>query len=218
VRTSDLIDRLVEDAKPVRRLPHPAIRAATWLCAALPFVTLVVLVMSPRPDLAAKLTETRFLIEQAAAFATAIAAAIAAFTFSVPGIDRRWALLPAAPLGLWVASLAAGCVADWLNFGAEGLRLTPDLACFPSIALVGAAPAIAIVVMLRRGAPLAPFLTMALAGLAAAALGNFGLRFFHAQDAGLMVLVWQFGSVGLLAALVGVFGRHFVHLPRGRWA
>ena len=58
-------------------------------------------------------------------------------------------------------------------------------------------------VMLRRGAPLTPFATMALGGLAAAALGDFGLRLFHSQDASLMVLVWQFGTVVVLSVLAG---------------
>jgi hypothetical protein len=52
-----------------------------------------------------------------------------------------------------------------------------------------------------------PHAAVALAGLAAAGLGNFGLRLFHAQDASLMVLVWQFGSVAVLTGLAGSAGR-----------
>jgi len=47
----------------------------------------------------------------------------------------------------------------------------------------------------------------ALGGLAAAGLGNFGLRLFHPQDSSLMVLVWQMGSVLLLSVLCGLGGR-----------
>ena len=65
--------------------------------------------------------------------------------------------------------------------------------CIPAIALAGAVPAALIVFMLRRGAPIGPGLSMALGGLAAAGLGSFGLRLFHAEDASLMVLVWQLG-------------------------
>jgi hypothetical protein len=67
------------------------------------------------------------------------------------------------------------------------------------------------VFMLRRGAPLAPHATGALGGLAAAALGDFGLRFFHPQDASLMVLVWQFGAVVLLSALAGTVRHRILH-------
>ena len=207
MKTDQLIEQLAGEAGPVRRLAPPPLRALGWLAIALPFVALVVLIITPRPDLAAKLTETRFIIEQTAAFATAVTAAIAAFCLIVPGMTWRVALLPVLPFGAWVASLGLGCVADWLRYGAEGLRITPDPACFPYIALVGSIPAIAIVVMLRRGAPLAPHKTMLLGGLAAAALGSFGLRFFHTEDAGIMVLLWQFGSVVLLSLIAGAIGQ-----------
>jgi len=49
--------------------------------------------------------------------------------------------------------------------------------------------------------------------LAAAAIGNFGLRLFHTQDAALMVLVWQVGSVALLAALAGLTGHRLLRWP-----
>ena len=78
--------------------------------------------------------------------------------------------------------------------------------CLPVIALVGAGPALVMAVMIRRGAPLYPHLAVGLGGLAAAALGNVGLRFFHPVDASFMVLVWQFGSVALLAIVCGLIG------------
>jgi len=43
--------------------------------------------------------------------------------------------------------------------------------------------------------------------LAAAGLGNFGLRLFHTQDASLMVLVWQVGTVVVLTTFAGSAGR-----------
>jgi len=67
-------------------------------------------------------------------------------------------------------------------------------------------PAIAMALMLRRGAPLTPHVSAALGGLAAAGLGNFGLRLFHPQDASIMVLVWQMGTVFVLTALAGWAG------------
>ena len=46
------------------------------------------------------------------------------------------------------------------------------------------------------------------------ALGNFGLRLIHAQDAGLMVLVWQFGSVVLMTAMAGCAGKRVLRWRR----
>lgn len=204
--TKELADWIVKDAQPVRRLSKPWLRTLGWLAIAMPYLAMVIVMMAPRPDLAQKLVDTRFLVEQLAALAVAIAAAFAAFTTVIPGWSR-WPILGVSLLvSGWLASLGAGCATDWFRLGADGLSLRPDWICFPAIVISGAAPALSIVVMLRRGAPLRPGMSLALAGLAAAALGNFGLRFFHPQDAGLMVLVWQFGSVVLLSAIAGSIG------------
>ncbi|MBI3706156.1 MAG: DUF1109 family protein [Proteobacteria bacterium] len=185
-------------------------RTMLWLVIALLYVVVVLLIMSPRADLAEKLVDSRYQIEQLAALATAVAAAISAFTSIVPGRSRAYSLIPLLPLIVWLGSLSQGCLQDWLRIEADGFDLRPDWVCFPSIALVGAVPASAMVIMLRRGAPLSPHATAALGALAAAALGNFGLRFFHPQDASLMVLVWQFGSVALMSATAGWFGRRVI--------
>ena len=162
--------------------------------------------MSPRDDLAAKLSEIRFLVEQGAAFATAVLAAIAAFSLGIPGRSRWWAVLPLPALGLWLASLGQGCWRAWVELGAAGLVLRPDFVCFPAIVAAGAVPGVVMVLMLRRGAPLAPRLAVMLVALAAAALGDFGLRLFHPQDASVMILVWQIGTVALLSLLGNMVG------------
>jgi hypothetical protein len=209
--TEKLIQTLVETAQPVRPLPRPLARTAMWLAIAIPYMALVVYVMSPRSDLVSKMSEARYLIEQVAALATGIAAAIAAFAATIPGYSRKVLLLPVPPLAVWFGVLGQGCVSIWLQFGTNGLTLQPDWFCFPAIVLVGAIPAVAMVAMLRRGAPLMPCTTVVLGGLAAAGLGNFGLRLFHPQDASLMVLVWQFGSVFILASLAGCLGRYVLN-------
>jgi len=191
VDTEKLIERMAAMIEPVRPLARPWIRMAAWLLVVIPYVALVVVVVSPRADLA-----------------TGITAATAAFATVVPGYDRKFLFLPALPLAIWLATLGDGCVEDWIQFGPDGLSLQPDLFCFPAIVLVGAVPAIAMAIMLRRGAPLTPHITSALGGLAAAGLGNFGLRLFHSQDASPMVLVWQVGTVFILTAMAAWAGRY----------
>jgi len=207
MKTARLIEQLAGGLDATRRLPPPWLRTAIWLSLSLPFLALVVLVVSPRADIAVKLTDARFLIEQGAALLTGIAAAYAAFVSTIPGANRKLLLLPALPLAVWLGTLGKGCLDSWLRLGPEGLALQPDWFCFPAILLVGSLPAIAILTMLRRGAPLTPCVTIALGGLAAAGLGDFGLRMFHAQDASIMVLVWQVGSVLAFATLAGCVGR-----------
>ncbi|MGH8502937.1 MAG: NrsF family protein [Gammaproteobacteria bacterium] len=209
-RTDELIDRLVAHDGRTGRLPPPWRRAIGWLALSLPYVALIVLAVGPRADLVQKMSDARFLIEETAMFVTVLFAALAAFCAVVPGSPRRLLLLPVLPLGVWLSSLGQGCVETWLRLGPEGLSLRPDWICLPAIMLVGAIPAIAMALMLRKGAPLFPHAAVALGGLAAAALGNFGLRLFHTTDASLMVLVWQFGSVALLALIAGCLGP-YVH-------
>src|SRR3546814_28082 len=218
METVDLIQRLATSVRPVRPLPPPWLRTTHWLAVALSSMAIVVMLMSPREDLVEKLSEARFLVEQAAAVATAVTAAIAAFCLIVPGRSRRLALLPLFPLAMWLGSLGFGCMQSWLQFGTEAWQVYPDWVCFPAIAMVGAVPALTMVIMLRRGAPMAPRMTVALGALAAAAVGNFGLRLFHYQDAGLMVLIWQFGSVALLSALAGWSGGAVLRWPHARIA
>ena len=208
--TEKLIERLAEGVEPVQRLSRPWRRTAVWLLVAIPYVVLVVFVVSPRTDLISMMSTWRFVVEQVAALATGITAAAAAFTTTIPGHNRKVLLLPLLPLAVWLGSLAQGCVQDWIQLGPDGLSLQPDWFCFPAIVLVGAVPAIAMAVMLRRGAPLTPHLTTALGGLAAAGLGNFGLRLFHTQDASLMILVWQVGTVFILTAIAAWAGRYLL--------
>ncbi len=200
--TDDLIAQLVRDTRPVRRLGNPWMRASAWLMVGLAAAALSVGVMGARPDLGAKIHDARYVTEQLAALMTAATAALVAFMFVVPGRARAWLLLPCAPLALWLASIGFACVAD-IRRGGNGFE--SDWSCFPAIALVGTIPAIAMVLMLRRGAPLLPYHAVGLGALAAAAIGDFGLRLFHVIDAGLMVLVWQMGSVAILALVLTRF-------------
>jgi hypothetical protein len=119
-------------------------------------------------------------------------------------------LLPLAPLALWLASVGHGCLQDWLQSGPDGLALRPDWECLPSAAIVGIVPAVAMVAMLRRGAPLTPRLTLALGGLAVAAISNFGMQLFHFRDASIMVLFWHLGSVAVLSLLAAGLGRRIL--------
>ena len=174
------------------------------LAVSIPYVSVIVFVLTPRHDLVLKLGEIRYLVEQIAAFAVAIGAASAAFASTVPGYDRKFLFFPLVPLTLWLGTLGHGCMQDWLHLGPDGLTIRPDWICLPVIALIGAVPAITISAMLRRGAPLTPHLSSALGGLGAAGLGSFGLRLAESQDASMMVLVWQVGSVFILSALAAL--------------
>lgn len=207
MNTDDLIRQLADTNAPVRRLRPPWLRALAWLAIAVPYVALVIALEAHAPPVTPDMFDPRMLVEWTAALATGATAAWAAFTSTVPGYDRRILWIPAVPAALWAASLGTGCAGDWLQFGWDGLALRPDWACLPAGMLAGIVPLIAILAMLRRGAPLRPNVSVALAGLAVAGLGNAGMRFFHHGDITIMIVVWHVGIALALAALVGALGR-----------
>src|SRR5260370_21024253 len=180
--TGELIQLLAEGCEPVRPLPHPWTRTAEWLAVALLYVLLVVFVVSPRPDLAAKIFDWRFVVEQVPALATAITAAVVAFATIIPGYGRKISILPVLSLSIWFGALGHAYVQDnvrdWIRPVSSALAPHPDWYCFPAIVLVGLVPAIAMITMLRRSAALRFHLPAALGGLAAASLGSFGGRLF----------------------------------------
>jgi hypothetical protein len=209
--TKQLIRQLADDANPVRPLARPYTRAAAWLAIAISYIVLILLIMPSRHDVSSKLDDHLFVIEQIAAFATGMAAAVAAFASVIPGYSRRWIVLPVLPLAIWLASLGPGCVQELNQFGIQHLPLQHNPWCLPFIVLFGAIPAIALAVMLRRGAPLTPHLTAALGGLAAAGLANVGVRIIHPEDVSMMLLVWHVGSVMALSAVAGGTGHYFLN-------
>jgi hypothetical protein len=209
--TEQLLRRLAESATPVQPLARPYTRAAAWLSLSVLYISVVFLVMPARHDLASRLYEPLFMIEQFGVLATGITAAVAAFSTVVPGYSRKWIVLPLLPFAVWLGSLGPGCVQQVNRFGVQGLPLHHNPWCFPFIALFGAIPAASMVAMLRRGAPLTPHLTAALGALAAAGLGNLGVRLVHPEDVSVMLLVWHIGSVILFTAIAGSVGHRVLN-------
>jgi len=210
--TNALIQELADSAVPVRRLPSPWARMLLWLALSVPILAAVIwLVMPSDINPVAAITDRRFLIEEAVLLVTALTAALAAFASVVPGYDRRILLIPLLPFAVWLASLGEGCWRNWVALGTNGLTLRPDWDCLPPAILIGIVPSIAMVVMLRRGAPLIPRTSIALGALAVAALANLGLRVFHVGDASVMVLFWHLGGAAVLAGLAAFAGRRVLY-------
>ncbi|MFX8988190.1 NrsF family protein, partial [Acinetobacter baumannii] len=78
-------------------------------------------------------------------------------------------------MALWLGSLGEGCWRQWTIAGPAGLVLQVDVVCLESILAVSIVPALAIYLMIRRGAPIAPMSTFGLATLAATALAAAAL-------------------------------------------
>jgi hypothetical protein len=207
METDELIRRLSEDLTPVPPPTHPLQRAGIWFVSSSVYASVIVLAMGLRPDIVAKLHDWRFVLEVAAALLTSMMAAAAALCAGCPG--RPWweQLAPLPFLALWLGLLGEGCWRDFIAAGFAGLAVKQDAICLPVIAMLSVIPGAGLLLLVRRGAPLAPHVMMGYGALAAGALAAAALRLFHNQDSSVTVLVWQFGSVALLTALQAAFGR-----------
>jgi hypothetical protein len=215
-KTPDLIDALVECATPVRRLRPPLARAGLWLALAALILALLAIGHGVRADLAERLHQPVFAVSIAAALATGMLAAVAAFIVSLPDRSRWWLLLPAPALAAWVGTIGYGCLTDWVGIGPDGVRFGETLRCFATLVLTSVPLAIALAVMLRYAALLRPGAVTLAAALAVAAITSSALSLFHDLDATIMILVWNLGTAALITGLGGVFGRRFLRRTASR--
>jgi hypothetical protein len=209
-RTSDLIDVLVADATPVRRLRSPAARAACWLLLAATVMLFVSIAHGVRADLAGKLHQPPFVISVAAATATGILAAMGAFLASVPGMSRRWLLLPAPASLVWVATMGYGCLTNWVTIGPEGMSIGETARCFATLVLVGMPLSLVMLILLRHVARLSPGPVTMVGSLAVAAMTAVTLSILHPLDATAMILLWNLGVAALYLSLSGRYGHRLL--------
>ena len=206
IDTETLIQELAGGTGRVRPLPRPWVRAAVWLAIAVPSALLLVVLISSHADWVSRLVLPRVIGEEVFALATGVFAAIAAFASVVPGYNRKVLLLPLVPLVLWLGGLGQNSVREWLQLTTHGFSMRSEWICLPGIVAAGAVPAIAMIFMLRRGAPLAPRTTFLLGGLAAAGIGNLGVCVTHHAYENVLVLVWHLSIVMVVSACIGSLG------------
>jgi hypothetical protein len=205
VDTDAIIRALSEDARPVRPLAPPAVRALLWFVPALAAVVVVLAIHGiDAAQVGRAFSEPRLLVEELATLVTAVSATIAAFRSTIPGEDRRWFWVPFAGLAAWVAVAGAACVGDYVRIGDAALAIRLDTDCFLPGAIAGSLLTITMLIAIRRGAPMVPRLTLVLAGLAVAATVNLGLLVQHAGDVSIMLLIWHTLYVAGLAAIAGL--------------
>ena len=180
--TDDLIARLTDGLRPVKRLPPPGLRASLWLGAVALLGTAFVVEFSDMPTFTRRIQDPKLLIELIGTLLTGILAVIAAFELSLPDRSLRWALLPVPSFMLWLGSSGYSCWRHWLVRGPQGLQAGEGADCFLWIVAFGVPLAVSLFVVLRRAHPLAPGPVAAMAGLGVASLAAFLLQFFHPFD------------------------------------
>jgi hypothetical protein len=212
--TRTLIDELVAGATPVRRLRPPPVRALSWLALAGAILALLSIGHGVRSDLVGHLHQPIFLVSIAAALATGVLAAIAAFTVSLPDRSQRWLLLPLPTLAVWVGTTGFGCLTGWIAIGPDGIQLGDTLQCFATLVLGSVPLAIALAVMLRHAALLRPVAATLAGALAVAAITSASLALVHDADATALILIWNFGIAALITMLGGAVAARLFRIRR----
>jgi hypothetical protein len=206
VNTDQLIDRLVADAKPVRRLLNPTERAALWTALALVAIALGATWFGLRHDIATAWLEPGVLVRIALLASTMWLSIVTAFRLSIPGGETRafarwW---PLALLGILTAISAAEVVAAWA-IGEAGSPLR-SWTCVRKVAFVGAVPAVVSIALISRGFAIEPRWTALLGVLAAGAAGALTSELACPIHAPMHIFLWHIAPVVLSTAIGALVG------------
>jgi hypothetical protein len=199
--TEQVIERLVADARPVRRLRPPMLRAALWLLAVAAIAAGAILLFADLGVMAERLRDPKLQVEMVATLLTGIAAVLAAFHLSLPDRSPAWALLPLPFLALWIASSGYSCWRHWISFGPGGFELGESAHCLRFMLAISIPLGLSLVLLLRRALPLTPVRVAAVGGLGIGAIAAFVLQFFHPFDVTFMDLAVHLGSVAVVVAV-----------------
>lgn len=210
ITTPDLIDALVANAAPVRRLGHPLARAALWLVVVALILALLAISQGMRPDLVQRLQQPVFAVGIAASLLTGVLAAVASFLVSLPGRSRSWMFLPLPALGVWLSTLSYGCLTNWVSLEPEGIALGETARCFATLVLTSLPLSLVMLLMLRHAALFRPTMVACMGSLAVAAITASALPLFHNLDASAMVLAWNVGTAVLIVGLASLFARRML--------
>jgi hypothetical protein len=205
--TDHLIERLVAEAGPVRRLRPPLRRAALWLLAVTAVAGTAIVAFADLSLFAQRARDPRLVVEVIATLATGVAAVVAAFELSLPDRSRQWLLLPLPPLMLWLASSGYGCYRHWLVAGPSGWELGESAHCFRFILAASLPLGASLLLALRRTSPIAPLPVGAAGGLGVGALAAFALQFFHPFDVTVMDLAVHAVAVALVVSVASAAQR-----------
>jgi hypothetical protein len=196
-----LIDTLVADVRPVRRLWPPAARLAAWWGVGLALLGLL-LVPGLRPDLALRLREPLFLVDVACIALLAGLIAHRACVAAVPGLaPSRLATTLTAGCALVLLALVFAVPIDVAM--TDTARRTKGLACLVDTLVLALVPAAVLLVAIRRGAPVRPGWAGAAAGAAGWLMAYLLVRLGCGVEDGMHLGVWHLlpGLAG--AALAG---------------
>ncbi|MGE3683369.1 MAG: NrsF family protein [Bdellovibrionales bacterium] len=201
MKTKELIEVLARQTKPVRRLPSPARRLATWIFLSSIWITAWISFFGVPAEVTSKMKEFSFWLESAPVLLIALLSAYIALALGIPGEAR----LPHVKKVMvffaasWLLAFIAGIPSRSHEFE-RSIAAGPGALCVESILELGFGPAILLLWMIRRGVPLYPGWNGVVALLGAASLAAFGTQWLCPYDFPLHFLVWHLAPAWLLGA------------------
>jgi len=209
--TDALIAHLADRLMPVGPYRSSSRRWALWMMLACAGVAAISLVYWLTTDLSGVTRYPRFWVEWGAAIATAVSASLSAFLLGQPDRSKLWGLMPVAPFGVWIASLADGCAAALAPADGQ-VVFYQSFYCVRFISLVSAPLILGLLYQIRHAVAFRPHLTAGMAALGMAALAAAGLMTFRPLETPLLSAVWQFGSVAMISLLLTVAAKPLFRL------
>ena len=206
ITTPQLIGLLAANARPVRRLRPPLVRAGLWLVLAAAVFVLLELGHGVRQDFAQQVEQPLFVVGIVASLVTGILAAIASFLVSLPDRSRAWVLLPVPALVVWVSTVSYGCLTNWVSIGPDGMHVGEAARCFATLLLTSMPLSLALYVMLRHAVLIRPNMVTICGSLAVAAITATALSLFHELNATVMVLMWNLGIAMMIVGAGCILG------------
>lgn len=204
-----LIDTLAADARPVRPLNPPLLRALGWLAAIALLVALCLYFLSDTEQLFARYAgrEAVMVLEMAAMLATGVLAVVGAFFAAVPGRSRRWLLAPVLPMAAWLLLSGVGCYRNIASDGGLAPAVGHSYDCLIFIVTVSLALGAPLIWMLARARPINPLPVALLGGLGTAALAAFTLQFFHPFAVTFLDLAFHVVAIALVVMAAALLNR-----------
>jgi hypothetical protein len=197
--TEALIQALVIDASPVRRLRAPRIRAALWLGTATLAAAAMIFAVTGITLFKAGAANPRALAEWWAMVATGIVGITAAHHLAIPGHSPYWRKAAWWPAALWLSLAVAGCLsgANGVSW-TDGSNLWHYLECFGFVVGCGVPLAIVLSGSVRRALPVWPTDTAIQGCLGVGALAIAFMRFFHPVDLSVIDLASHLTALALV--------------------
>lgn len=205
--TDKLIEDLATNAKPVKPLASPFLRAGILLAGLLTAMAVLAAFGGQMTDTLAHLASMPFTLDLGGALLAGIGAIVAAVILSIPGRSQAWAYLPLPGLALWLAGGAFECYEQVADLGYLPTSMFASRDCFLFIVSAGLPAAAAAYIFLRRHLSINGVRVTALATLGCALLAAALLQFVHAHGTNPVDFATHIVAVILLMLLAMTLAR-----------